>query len=124
MQDLITVIDRQVYKVIQTPTGVTVVVPPPMKVVYLAQQGLQGPPGADGADGAQGPPGPGGDTTYTHDQAVPATTWTINHNLNRYPSVTVVDSANEEVEGETVYVSANTIECRFNSAFSGKAYLN
>lgn len=86
--------------------------------VELATVGPQGPPGP------QGPSGPAGGSSYVHDQAVPAATWIVTHNLNRYPSVTVVDSANTEVEGEVIYTSANVITLNFGSAFGGKAYLN
>lgn len=65
-----------------------------------------------------------GHSTYIHDQDVPASTWTINHNLNTYPSVTIVDSAGTCVFGAVRYANANTIICSFSGAFSGKAYLN
>jgi hypothetical protein len=61
---------------------------------------------------------------YIYDQVSPATLWTINHNLNKYPSVTVVDSANTEVIGDVQYSNTNTLTVAFSSAFSGKAYLN
>lgn len=63
-------------------------------------------------------------STYIHDQDVPSAEWTINHNLNKYPSVTIVDSAGTCVFGAVQYASANTIICSFSGAFSGKAYLN
>lgn len=61
---------------------------------------------------------------YVHNQASPATTWTINHNLKMYPSVTVVDTAGSHVMGQTIYPSLNTVTVEFTSAFSGKAYLS
>jgi hypothetical protein len=61
---------------------------------------------------------------YIYNQGVPATLWTINHSLNKYPSVTVVDSANTEVVGDIQYTNTNTLTVTFSSAFSGKAYLN
>ena len=69
------------------------------------------------------------DATYTHTQSSTANTWTITHNLNRYPSVTVIDSGNTVVTGTVVYNSANQLTVTFFSAdsalaFSGKAYLN
>ena len=57
-------------------------------------------------------------------QNTPASTWTINHNLNFYPNVTVVDSAGTVVEGEMSYVSASQLVLTFGSAFSGNAYLS
>ena len=65
-----------------------------------------------------------GHSTYIHDQDAPSAEWTINHNLNTYPSVTIVDSAGTCVFGAVRYANANTIICSFSGAFSGKAYLN
>lgn len=62
--------------------------------------------------------------TYTHTQASASATWTITHNLNCFPSVTVVDSAGSVVIGEVVYISANVVSVTFIAAFAGKAYLN
>lgn len=61
---------------------------------------------------------------YVHDQQVASTTWTVNHNMNKYPSVNIVDSANDEVTGDVKYNSLNQITITFTAAFSGKAYLN
>jgi len=65
-----------------------------------------------------------GISTYTHDQGVPSATWTVVHNLEKFPSATVVDTGDTVVVGEITYVNNNEIEILFQSAFSGKAYLN
>ena len=67
--------------------------------------------------------------TYIHTQSTTSNTWTITHNLNRFPSVTVIDSADTVVQGTIVYNSANQLTVTFFSgtdalAFQGKAYLN
>ncbi len=78
-----------------------------------------------GVVGPQGPPGPGGSgATYIFNQGSPTTTWTINHNLNKYPSITVVDSGGTTVVGSYTYNNANTIVLTFTVAFGGRAYLN
>lgn len=51
-------------------------------------------------------------------------TWVITHNLNKYPSVSVIDSAGNEVTGSVTYDSENQITIRFNGAFKGSATLN
>lgn len=61
---------------------------------------------------------------YVHRQTVASATWTIQHNLNKYPSVTIVDSADSVVEGSITYLSTNLIEVTFTSQFVGKAFLN
>lgn len=63
-------------------------------------------------------------TTYIHEQGIASNTWIINHNLNKKPSITIVDSADNVVEGAEKYIDNNTIEIYFNGAFKGKAYLN
>jgi len=64
------------------------------------------------------------DPTYTHTQGSASATWTITHNLNRFPAVTVVDSGNSEIIPNVVYTNANTLVVSFDSPTSGKAYLN
>lgn len=105
------------------PIQVTVSPPAPINVAFSQTQGVSGPAGEQGAPGTQGIPGPMG-TTYPFAQSIPAAVWTIVHGLDRYPSVTVKDSAGEEVEGDVRYVDANTITITFAAPFSGDAYLN
>lgn len=66
----------------------------------------------------------GGDKFFKYIQPTPAAVWTITHNLNKWPSVTVVDSAESVVVGEVEYLDDNTLAITFQSAFSGRAYLN
>ena len=61
---------------------------------------------------------------FIHEQGVSSSVWTINHNLNKYPSVCVVDSSGSEVIAEVEYTSLNSVIIRMTSAFKGKAYLN
>lgn len=65
-----------------------------------------------------------GDKNYEHDQANSSSIWTINHNLNKKPSVTIIDTANTVVEGKVIINDENTITIEFNFPFSGKAILN
>ena len=64
------------------------------------------------------------DVFYTHDQMTPSSTWTINHGLHKFPSVSVIDSAGTVVEGDVSFDSDVLITITFDSAFSGKALLN
>ena len=69
--------------------------------------------------------GTGDDKTYIHTQNVPANTWKVNHNLGKYPSVTVVDSAGSSIAGAKIsYDDFNNLTLTFAAIFSGKAYLN
>lgn len=64
------------------------------------------------------------DKTYTHNQGAASATWSITHNLNKMPAVTVVDSADNVVVGEIEYNDNNSVTITFSGPFSGKAYLN
>jgi hypothetical protein len=66
---------------------------------------------------------PGSDT-YIHIQSAPSSTWSVAHPLLKFPSVTVVDSANNKVEGEVNYIDTSNLTITFSGSFSGKAYLN
>ena len=63
-------------------------------------------------------------STYIYEQATAADIWEIQHNMKKYPSVTIIDSANNEVMGAVEYIDNNKLRITFNGAFGGKAYLN
>ena len=62
--------------------------------------------------------------TFKFIQGVPSTTWVVAHNLNKFPSITVVDSAGTVVTGQYAYTDNNNVTLTFSAAFAGKAYLN
>jgi hypothetical protein len=62
--------------------------------------------------------------SYAHTQGSAATVWTVNHNLNFYPNVTVYDSANSMVEGTVSHTNQVTLSITFSAAISGKAHLS
>jgi|TARA_R110002072_G_scaffold279771_1_gene441806 hypothetical protein len=64
------------------------------------------------------------DSTYTQCFEVASDVWTINHGLGKFPSVTVVDSANTVVVGNVDYTSSQSLVITFNAAFSGCVFLN
>lgn len=65
-----------------------------------------------------------GDKTFNFTQSVASNRWEIKHGLNKYPSVTIVDTGDNVVIGQVDYIDLNNVVCTFTSAFSGKAYLN
>jgi len=69
---------------------------------------------------------PAGDTdkTYVYTQAVPSLIWEVAHNLDKLPSVTVVNINNVTVYGEVTYIDLNNLRIEFSAEFSGKAYIN
>ena len=64
------------------------------------------------------------DKTFEFTQGVPALVWTIQHNLNKFPSVSVVDTANTVVNSQVDYIDENNITINNTAQFAGKAYLN
>jgi len=64
------------------------------------------------------------DKAYMYEKSIASNTWDISHNLNKIPSVTVVDSSGNVVIGEINYKDFNNLQISFSGAFSGKAYLN
>lgn len=65
-----------------------------------------------------------GDKTYVHTQRVASEVWEIQHNLNKYPTIAIVDSGNSVVVGEIKYIDENNVTVTFTSPFSGKAFCN
>jgi len=65
-----------------------------------------------------------GDKHYTHTQSTATDQWVITHNLNKHPAVAIVDDGGNILITEVRYDSANQLTVLFNSAESGKAYLN
>jgi len=64
------------------------------------------------------------DKNFVFIQNTPSALWAIQHNLNKYPSVTVSDSADSVVVGDIEYIDANKLLITFSAPFSGMAYLN
>lgn len=63
-------------------------------------------------------------SNHVHTQQVASDIWEINHPLNKYPSVTIVDTSGNLVVGSVHYISTSKIIVRFSAPFAGVAYLN
>lgn len=64
------------------------------------------------------------DKTYTFFQPIEAKEWTIEHNMNKYPSIIVVDSELNQVIADVQYIDLNTVKIKFSKNFIGQAFLN
>ena len=62
--------------------------------------------------------------TFIFEQGVASDVWTIQHNLNKRPSIHLVDSTGREFEAEKDYINDNEVVVHLESATTGKAYLN
>lgn len=49
---------------------------------------------------------------------------TVNHNLNKIPSINVIDSAGDEVVGQVQHLNTNAATLTFNAPFSGQVTCN
>ena len=64
------------------------------------------------------------DKHFRYVQNSPATTWVINHELEKEPSVTITDSAGTEVEGHVKHIDDKNLIITFSAGFSGVATMN
>ncbi len=65
-----------------------------------------------------------GDKNFVFNQAVASNTWTIQHNLNKFPSVTSVNINDFEMFGEVEFIDLNNLTITFTGASSGRAFIN
>lgn len=66
----------------------------------------------------------GGDKNFLFIQQDESEVWYINHNLQKYPSVTIFGIDGEEVEAQVTHISNNELKIEFNIGFIGWATLN
>lgn len=59
--------------------------------------------------------------SFQHTQGAADTTWIVNHNLGRFPAVTVLDSAGTEIEADIDHNTINQVEITLAEAISGIA---
>ncbi len=75
------------------------------------------------AIGKRGVPGTSGDKHFTKNFTALAEV-TVDHNLGKYPSLSIFDSAGDEVIGAVEHVSLNQLIVRFSAALTGKVACN
>lgn len=66
----------------------------------------------------------GDDKHFAHSQNQASNEWVINHNLNKFPSVSVAISSGQQGFADVTYNDKNTLTINFSGAETGKAYLN
>ena len=114
--------------------------------IVLRQSGLPGAPGIQGPAGEGLPQGGSigeiiiktGNDDYDFGFASPnsladknyvqsfsvLSTVLVTHNLNKYPSPVIFDTAGDEVEGVIEYIDPNTLRLIFSAPFSGTVTCN
>lgn len=73
-----------------------------------------------GPAGPTGPSGPAG-ATYTHTQASPSASWSVNHGLGYYPAITVINSAGHVVYADIEHTNVNSAVITFPTPTTGTA---
>lgn len=61
---------------------------------------------------------------FVFEQGIASTEWVINHNLNKRPSIELVNTNGERFEAFKEYTSNNQVIIRLDNANTGYAYLN
>lgn len=64
------------------------------------------------------------DKTFVFEQGEASDTWEIEHNLGKYPSVEIVDTAGNRFFPAVQWVDENNCIATMNGACKGKAFLN
>jgi hypothetical protein len=64
------------------------------------------------------------DKNFLYEQETPASVWTIQHDLGKYPSITLLDADGVIMLGDIKYVDMETVEITFATEITGKALLN
>lgn len=85
-------------------------------VVTVQVGGVAGVKGDKGIDGTS--------VVYTHNQTTPATTWTVNHNLGRYPSIQTLTVGQVEFDADIAHTSINQAIITLAIATAGIAQCN
>jgi hypothetical protein len=65
-----------------------------------------------------------GDKNFVYPQDQAANPWVIQHNLNKFPSCTMVLSTGQQGFGDVTFIDENNLTITFAGAESGKAYIN
>jgi hypothetical protein len=64
------------------------------------------------------------DKYHVYEQVSATNSWTINHGLDKHPSVHLEDDEGNEVNAKVNHINNNQVTITFNNPFSGKAYFN
>lgn len=65
-----------------------------------------------------------GDKNFVFTQDVPSIEWQVQHNLNKFPSVSVALPTGQQGFGDVTFIDLNNLTITFAGAESGKAYMN
>jgi len=69
-------------------------------------------------------PAPVSDKNFVYTQATPSSVWVVDHNLNKYAAVSIVDTAGTVIYGDVEYNTEDRVTLTFSAPFSGSAFFN
>lgn len=64
------------------------------------------------------------DKHFSFISVTPNSTYTLNHNLNKVPAVTILGIDDVELDGQVTHLSSNTIQISFSQPIACSIYLN
>lgn len=64
------------------------------------------------------------DLNYTFIQQNPSKIWNVNHNLNKYPTVGIYDTAGTELMADITIIDKNNLQIMFENPVAGTAACN
>ena len=64
------------------------------------------------------------DKYYEETIKIPSKVWEVVHNLNKHPSVTIINNDKQVVIGDVRYINNNELTISFSAEFSGKVICN
>lgn len=62
--------------------------------------------------------------SFVYSQSTATSTWTVNHNLNKYPGIHITDINNNEVIADVQFTTVNQVVISFSEPFSGNAFFS
>lgn len=107
---------------VEPPEVPTLVAAPPVLGGVVVP--VEGPPGPSGPAGPQGPEGPPGGSGFEYTQAVPASTWIIDHNLGRKVHVSLFSVGAVVVFADVVHGSPNQTTITYPVPTTGSAVIS
>lgn len=114
----VVVLQRTTVVAVREAGGTPVVTPQIGRGAVVVTRGVPGPKGEKGDSGGSA------GATYTHTQAIPLAVWTVPHNLNRRPSITVTDPLGNVVAPDVRYIDNDIVQVTHGTPLTGFAYCN
>ena len=110
---------------VSSPAGTTIQVPAPLSAISIEVPPLPAAINVQPLNAYIGPPGPpgAGQSTLEIVQSIASTTWTLAHNLQRYPAIFILDASGNVLLADVQQVSNNLAYAKFAVPTTGTAII-